>query len=165
MQETKATSGAMGGMMGGTSSGQNRVVAPVVDQETIDQQLGISREKSKCLLLPSQIETMKQEYEVMDKYQDGIRKRAEFIKHLRMDMKVVDFIDAQAVRVVGQKEKILSLDQVFYEIERDEMYEMTQLSKQDDAINPQEFITWREFLSYFEDYKEIEERNKKAKQF
>ncbi len=101
MQETKATSGAMGGMMGGTSSGQNRVAAPVMDQETIDQQLGISREKSKCLLLPSQIETMKQEYEVMDKYQDGILKRAEFIKHLRMDMKVVDFIDAQAVRVVG----------------------------------------------------------------
>ncbi len=165
MQETKATSGAMGGMMGGTSSGQNRVTAPVMDQETIDQQLGISREKSKCLLLPSQIETMKQEYEVMDKYQDGILKRAEFIKHLRMDMKVVDFIDAQAVRVVGQKEKILSLDQVFYEIERDEMYEMMQLSKQDDAINHKEFITWREFLSYFEDYKEIEERNKKAKQF
>ena len=41
-----------------------------------------------------------------------------------MDMKVVDFIDAEAVRVAGSKAKILSLDQVFYEIERDEMYEM-----------------------------------------
>ena len=41
-----------------------------------------------------------------------------------MDMKVVDFIDAQAVEVAGQKRKIMSLDQVFYEIERDEMYEM-----------------------------------------
>ena len=40
-----------------------------------------------------------------------------------------------------------------------------QMSKQDDAINHKEFITWREFLSYFEDYKEIEERNKKAKTF
>lgn len=45
------------------------------------------------------------------------------------------------------------------------MYEMMQLSKQEDAINHKEFITWREFLSYFEDYKEIEERNKKAKTF
>ena len=45
------------------------------------------------------------------------------------------------------------------------MYEMMQLSKQEDAINHKEFVTWREFLSYFEDYKEIEERNKKGKQF
>ena len=117
------------------------------------------------LLLPSQIETMKQEYELLDKYQDGILKRAEYIKHLRMDMKVVDFIDADAVRVAGQKSKILTLDQVFYEIERDEMYEMMQLSKQEDAINHKEFITWSEFLAYFQDYKEIEERNKKQKTF
>lgn len=131
----------------------------------MNEQLGISREKSKCLLLPSQIETMKSEYELMDKYNDGILKRAEFIKSLRMDMKVVDFIDVEAVKVANQKATILTLDQVFYEIERDEMYEMMQLSKQDDAINHKEFITWREFLSYFEDYKEIEERNKKNNKF
>ena len=80
-------------------------------------------------------------------------------------MKVVDFIDAEAVRVAGQKNKILTLDQVLYEIEQDENYEMMQLSKQEDAINHKEFITWSEFLSYFQDYKEIEERNKKAKTF
>lgn len=82
-----------------------------------------------------------------------------------MDMKVVDFIDAEAVRVAGQKNKILTLDQVLYEIEQDENYEMMQLSKQEDAINHKEFITWSEFLNYFQDYKEIEERNKKAKTF
>jgi len=54
---------------------------------------------------------------------------------------------------------------VFYEIERDETFEMIQLSKQDDAINHKEFITWKEFLTYFEDYKEIEERNKKNQKF
>jgi len=42
---------------------------------------------------------------------------------------------------------------------------MMQLSKQDDAINHKEFITWKEFLNYFEDYKEIEERNKKSQKF
>lgn len=57
------------------------------------------------------------------------------------------------------------MDQIFYEIERDETYEMIQLSKQDDGINHKEFITWREFLSYFEDFKEIEERNKKNQKF
>ena len=45
------------------------------------------------------------------------------------------------------------------------MYEMMQLSKQEDAINHKEFITWSEFLAYFQDYKEIEERNKKQKTF
>ena len=108
---------------------------------------------------------MRQEYENLDKYNDGILMRNAYIKHLRMDMKVVDFIDAEAVRVAGSKNKVLTLDQVFYEIERDEMYEMMQLSKQEDAINHKEFITWAEFLNYFQDYKEIEERNKKTKQF
>ena len=42
----------------------------VIGQEEIDAQLGIAREKSQCLLLPSQIETMKQEYEKLDKYND-----------------------------------------------------------------------------------------------
>jgi len=37
------------------------------------------------------------------------------------------------------------------------------MSKQDQPINHKEFITWREFLTYFEDFREIEERNKKSK--
>jgi hypothetical protein len=102
MRETGATSGVDNMRSSGTrGKGASGISAPIVDQEAIDAQLGISREKSKCLLLASQIETMKQEYENLDKYSDGILKRAEFITHLRMDMKVVDFIDAQAVRVAG----------------------------------------------------------------
>lgn len=53
---------------------------------------------------------MKEEFERLDKYSDGILKRAEYIKHLRMDMKVVDFIDAEAVRVASQKAQVLKLD-------------------------------------------------------
>ena len=30
------------------------------------------------------------------------------------------------------------------------------------AINHKEFLTWEEFVSYFHDYQEIEERNRKA---
>ena len=52
-----------GTKVSGLSSG-----GAIVDQEAVDAQLGISREKSKMLLLPSQIETMKQEYELLDKY-------------------------------------------------------------------------------------------------
>ena len=61
----RSTGGAMGRgtKVSGLSSG-----GAIVDQEAVDAQLGISREKSKMLLLPSQIETMKQEYELLDKY-------------------------------------------------------------------------------------------------
>ena len=82
---------------------------------------------------------------------------------LRTDEKIVDFIDADAVKLPGTIKKILTLDQVLVEIERDEMYEMSQMDKNEDAINHKEFITWREFVSYFEDYREIDERNKKSK--
>lgn len=83
---------------------------------------------------------------------------------LRTDERVVDFIDVDAVKVAAAKDKILTLDQVLLEIERDETYEMMQMGKSADAINHKEFITWREFYSYLDDYKEIEERNKKSKQ-
>lgn len=42
-------------MMRSSGMGKASTANPVVDQEAIDAQLGISREKSKCLLLPSQI--------------------------------------------------------------------------------------------------------------
>ena len=58
----------------------------------------------------------------------------------------------------------MTLDQILTEIERDETYEQMQMAKTENAINHKEFITWREFLNYFEDYREIEERNKKSKQ-
>lgn len=81
---------------------------------------------------------------------------------LRTDERVVDFIDANAVKVASAKAKTLTLDQILVEVERDETFEMMNSGKNEEAINHKEFITWREFLTYFEDYQEIEERNKKS---
>ena len=38
------------------------------------------------------------------------------------------------------------------------------MGRQANQINHKEFVTWREFMTYFTDYKEIEERNKKTKE-
>jgi len=38
------------------------------------------------------------------------------------------------------------------------------MGKNSDQINHKEFITWREFMNYFQDYKEIDERNKRSKE-
>ena len=83
------------------------------------------REKSECLLLESHMEVMRQLFERLDKYNDGILRRQDFIMALRTDELVVDFIDAEAVKVAsqtGKKPQILSMDQVLIEIEKDEFY-------------------------------------------
>lgn len=138
-------------------------ITELLDEEDLGDAFKDDREKSQNLLLPSHIESMKEVYESLDKYNDGILKRADFLMALRTDNRVVDFIDLDAVKVAAAKQKVLTLDQILVEIERDEVYEMMNMPKQADSINHKEFITWREFLSYFDDYKEIEERNKKSK--
>ena len=72
-----------------------------IKQEEIDAQLGIAREKSQCLMLPSQVEIMRQEYEKLDKYNDQILKRSDYLMALRTEKRVVDFIDVDAVKVAG----------------------------------------------------------------
>ena len=49
-------------------------------------------------------------------------------------------------------------------MELDETYEMTLHTKQKQtpSVNHREFITWREFTTYFDDYREIKKRNKKT---
>jgi hypothetical protein len=106
---------------------------------------------------------MSEIFEAMDKYKDKILKRSEYIMALRTDERVVEFIDVDAVQI-PYSNKRLTLDQILEEIERDELYEIAQLGKNSGQINHKEFITWREFISYFNDYKDPEERNRKAKE-
>lgn len=42
------------------------------------------------------------------------------------------------------------------------MYEQLNMPKDADFINHKEYITWKEFINYFEDYREIEDRNRKS---
>lgn len=51
------------------------------------------REKSELLLLPSQVQIMKEVFERCDKYKDFILRRSELILALRTDDLVVDFVD------------------------------------------------------------------------
>lgn len=106
---------------------------------------------------------MQEIYESLDKYNDGILRRTQFIMALRTDERIVEFIDVDAVKVPNSS-RILTLDEVFIEIEKDEMFETASLGKNANSINHKEFLTWREFMTYFDDYREIEDRNRKAKE-
>lgn len=110
---------------------------------------GFGREKSKNLLLNSQTEVMHEVFQDLDKYNEGILKRSDFVMQLRTDKRVIDFIDCDSVKK-AYTTTVLTLDQVLLEIEKDERYDTKSLGKND--INHKEFLTWREFLSYFTDY-------------
>lgn len=58
----------------------------------------------------------------MDKYKDKILRRSDYIMALRTDERVVEFIDVDAIKI-PYSSRILVLDQVLVEIERDELYE------------------------------------------
>lgn len=109
-------------------------------------------------MLSSQIEVMREVFEKLDKYNEGILRRGDFVLALRTDARVIDFIDCDAVKK-AYTTTILTLDTVLLEIEKDERYDQGAQAK--DAINHKEFLTWREFLNYFNDYQDIESRNKK----
>ena len=74
--------------------------------------------------MPSQIQIMKEVFEKYDKYNDQILNRSHFLMQLRTDQLVVEFIDTDAVKVVSQKNKILTMDQVLIEVEKDEFYDL-----------------------------------------
>ena len=102
---------------------------------------------------------MREVFERLDKYNEGILRRSDFVMALRTDARVIDFIDCEAVQKAYSK-STLTLDVVLLEIEKDERYDQANQGR-GDQINHKEFITWREFLNYFNDYQEIEQRNRK----
>ena len=98
----------------------------VPEYESLDTDVdgfGFTREKSKMLLLASQIEVMRQVFERMDKYNEGILRRTDFVMALRTDAEVIDFIDCEAVKK-AYSTYTLTLDTVLLEIEKDETYEL-----------------------------------------
>ena len=67
------------------------------------------------------------------------------------------------MKIAGkEKDNLLNLEAVLSEIEKDEQFERQNLKKGENDICHREFITFREFKTYFDDYRIGEERNKKA---
>lgn len=106
---------------------------------------------------------MNEVFKRLDKYDEGILRRSEFVMALRTDAEVIDFIDCEALKK-AYSNTTLTLDQVLLEIEKDERYDQGKSRQGKNEINHKEFLTWREFLNYFNDYQEIEQRNKKQSQ-
>jgi hypothetical protein len=101
---------------------------------------------------------MEEVFKKHDKYDEGILRRSDFVMALRTEPGVIDFIDCEAVNK-PYSNIVLTLDAILLEIEKDERYDESNQAR--DSINHKEFLTWREFLTYFHDYQDIEARNRK----
>ena len=73
-------------------------------------------------MLSSQIEIMKEVFDRLDKYDEGILRRSDFVMGLRTDVKVIDFIDCDAVKK-AYTNSIMTLDAILLEIEKDERFD------------------------------------------
>lgn len=71
---------------------------------------------------------MQEIFEAMDKYKDKILRRADYLMALRTDERIVEFIDVDAVKLAGSN-KVMTLDDILAEVEKDEVFELSQLSK------------------------------------
>lgn len=69
-------------------------------------------------------------------------------------------MNADAVKTCEVKPRILTLDQIIIEVEKDEMGEKLHSATKMQE-NYREFISWREFMTYLEDYKDFDERMQK----
>jgi len=90
----------------------------------------MKRETSKCLLLNSQIQILKDIFDGLDERRDEILKRYDFVYAVRTDERVVDFINKEAVKVPYSK-RTLTLDELLNEIESDEVYNMVTMGKEE----------------------------------
>ena len=57
-----------------------------------------NRKKSQLLLMPSQIEIIKQIFQRIDVHHDTVLQRSKFVMSLRTDEEVVNFIEQDAVK-------------------------------------------------------------------
>jgi hypothetical protein len=100
---------------------EQQMTTEMDEEEDGQDQFGFKREKSECKLLQSQIAIMQDIFEQLDKYNDGILRRSQFVMAMRTDERIVDFIDVDAVKV-PYSQRILTLDEVFVEVEKDETH-------------------------------------------
>ena len=74
------------------------------------------------MMLNSQLEILREVFERLDKYNEGILRRSDYVMALRTDVRVIDFIDCEAVKK-AYSTTTLTLDAVLLEIEKDERYD------------------------------------------
>lgn len=102
---------------------------------------------------------MKGVFQSLDKANHGFLRRSEFVTALRTDDEVLEFIGYQAVKK-AESNDTMTLEEVLREVEKDGRYDPLTAKQSKNRIYHKWFLTWKEFMNYFDDYEEIEARNR-----
>ena len=99
---------------------------------------------------------MHQVFKETDRFNDQIVKRSDFIDNLKENKAVQSFLEKDAIKI-DRKHK-LSVDEILKEIHRDQYVGVD--SDAEGEFSHKEFISWDEFVDFFENYKTQEQRMK-----
>jgi hypothetical protein len=98
-----------------------------------------------CLLPKETLETFKEIFSALDRHEDLVVSRLEYLKQLRRDVRISRLLHKPAIHIQGL-EKTLTLERVLTQIEEEE----TQSSGE--AKRSKEFISLSQFMKYFLNY-------------
>lgn len=101
-----------------------------------------------CLLSDDQINAMRNVFKELDKTGDLAVNRRLLIRNLRKDLKISQILHRPAI-YLPKFDKVLILDRVFHQIEREEHYgeEINRKAKEN--------ISWQHFIAHFLNYRRV----------
>ena len=128
--------------------------------DTAADDLDIFKNNPKCLLLDSHFALLQEIFQDMDKYDDYILIRSDFILAIREDERIYPFAHIPAVQLPKSRQT-LTFDEVLKQIELEQqLYNQNRDAMLDPEIYDKKYITFREFSNYFKEFKYAEDRHK-----
>ena len=113
--------------------------------------------------MDSHIALLEEIFTQMDKYDDYILIRADFIYALRNNEEIKMFLNKPAVQLAKSR-KTLTFDEVLCEIEHEKrLTEADKIATFESHLYDKKYITFREFLNYYQEFKPAEERYQQEK--
>lgn len=108
----------------------------------------------ECTLQHSHMELMHEVYKETDKFNDGIVKTHDFIDNLKDSKTVQKFLDQEAIKI-DRKTK-LTVNDVLKDLHQSQ--NLNGDDSDDVGYSHKDYVTWDEFVSFFENYKTPEQR-------
>ena len=105
-----------------------------------------------CVLTEEDIFTMQEIFDKMDVHEDLILNRKEFIQALREDIRILKILHKPAL-YLSKVDRHMTLDRLLFQIEEEANVKSEVIQK------TKEFISWNQFISYFEDYNRLPSTN------
>ena len=131
--------------------------------DTAADELDIFKNRPKWLLLDSHWALLEEIFWELDKYSDYILIRHDFIHYLREDDRIKVFIDRPAVQLPKARKQI-TFSEILKEIEQEQkICEEDKVASLNQQLWDKTYITFREFINYFKDYKSPEQRHREEK--